>query len=172
MADLTELLDGIDHRLWQEFEGRLRSLRECGRGKVLIFGNGGSAAIAEHVALDYTKAARLPCLTLSSSPMMSCFANDFGYEQSQMAFIKYFAKSEDVIILISSSGNSQNIVNCADYCEKNDLTYYTFTGFSNSSLLRQINPDVNFWIPVNHYNHVENAHQFILLSICDSLREG
>ena len=171
LSELNGLFDHIDHELWLKMEGRLRALRDKAKGKVLIFGNGGSAAVAEHVSLDYKKAAGLPCLTLSSAPMLSCFANDFGYEHSQLKFIKYFATPDDVIVLISSSGKSPNILNCATYCEENALTYFTLTGFSEVSPIRQINTTVNFWIPVDNYNHIENAHQVILLSICDSLRE-
>lgn len=172
VSEFVKLVQNVDLQVWSEIEQSIRSVRDLGQGKVIVLGNGGSSAIAEHASIDFTKAADVPCITLSSASMLSCFANDFGYENSQLNYLKYYAEPGDVVILISSSGNSDNILNCANHCVEAGLTFYTLTGFSENSKLRQIDPSVNIWIPASHYNHVENAHQLVLLSICDSLRES
>ena len=79
--------------------------------KIMIFGNGGSAAIASHVSVDLTKNAKIRCVNYNEADLITCFSNDYGYERWVEKAIEYYADSNDVLILISSSGKSQNMIN-------------------------------------------------------------
>ena len=90
--------------------------------KVLIFGNGGSASIASHFSVDLTKNARLRCINFNEADLITCFANDYGFEHWVEKAIDFYGDEGDVVILISSSGSSKNMVNAALSNQKPDLT--------------------------------------------------
>ena len=79
--------------------------------KTMIFGNGGSAAIASHVSVDLTKNANIRTVNYNEADLITCFANDYGYERWVEKAIDFYADKNDVLILISSSGNSKNMIN-------------------------------------------------------------
>ena len=139
-------------------------------GKVIIVGNGGSAAIASHAAIDLTKSSEIEAITFNESSLITCFANDFGYENWVQEAIKYYGKKNDIVVLISSSGSSKNIINGAVRAKELGLQTITFSGFSSTNNLRQIG-DVNFWVDSTSYNVVETVHQNWILSIIDFLAE-
>ena len=91
------------------------------KNKILIFGNGGSAAMASHCAVDLTKNANIRSLTLNEYDLITCFANDFGFENWVSQAIKFYADIGDIIVLISSSGKSINMVNAADTANEMNL---------------------------------------------------
>ena len=137
--------------------------------KVLIFGNGGSSAIASHFSVDLTKNAGFRCVNFNEADLLTCFSNDFGYERWVEKSIDFYADEGDVIILISSSGNSQNMINgVTASINKNVYKIITFTGFDNRNSLRKLG-DINIWVDSKAYNFIENIHQFFLLSIVDLL---
>ena len=95
----------------------------------MIFGNGGSAAIASHFSVDLTKNARVRCTNYNESDLLTCFSNDFGYERWVEKSIEYYGDDGDNVILISVSGTSKNMVNAANYVKKNRFnSLITFTG--------------------------------------------
>ena len=94
--------------------------------------------------------------------------NDYGYELWVQKAIEFYSKSGDVVVLISSSGNSMNIVNAAMYSKENKLPTITFSGFDGENKLKQIG-DINLWVNSKAYNIVENTHQIWLLMVCDLL---
>jgi len=135
--------------------------------KIMIFGNGGSAAIASHVSVDLTKNANIRCVNYNESDLITCFSNDYGYERWVEKAIDFYADEEDIIILISSSGKSQNMINaCKAAQNKKVHKTITLTGHEKNNPLSQLG-DVNLWINSKAYNFVENAHQIWLLTICD-----
>ncbi len=79
--------------------------------KIMIFGNGGSAAIASHFSVDLTKNANIRCVNFNESDLITCFSNDYGYEKWVEKTVDFYADAGDVLILISSSGKSPNIIN-------------------------------------------------------------
>ena len=89
---------------------------------LLVFGNGGSAAIASHFTVDLTKNARIRATNYNEADLITCLANDYGFEQWAPKAIEYFADSGDFIIRISSSGNSPNIVNGVTKAKKIGLS--------------------------------------------------
>ena len=135
--------------------------------KTMIFGNGGSAAIASHFSVDLTKNAKIRCTNYNESDMLTCFSNDFGYEKWVEKAIEYYGDEGDVLILISSSGNSQNMLNAATFAKKKKLSkIITFTGNAKNNKLSKLG-DINFWVDSKSYNHIENIHQVLLLSLVD-----
>ena len=137
-------------------------------GKVIVVGNGGSAAIASHVSIDLTKAANIKSINFNESSLITCFANDYGYENWVSNALDFYADSNDVVILISSSGQSKNIINAAVKAKEIGLSVITFSGFLESNPLKKMG-DVNLWVNSSEYNIVESVHQIWLLSIVDYL---
>ena len=135
--------------------------------KIMIFGNGGSAAIASHVSVDLTKNANIRCTNYNEADLITCFANDYGYERWIEKTVDFYADQNDVLILISSSGKSKNMINaCKSARNKKISKIITFTGHDKDNPLSKLG-DINFWINSKAYNFVENTHQIWLLAICD-----
>ena len=137
--------------------------------KTLIFGNGGSAAIASHFSLDLTKNARLRCINCNEANLITCFANDYGYEHWVEKAVEFYGDVGDVFIGISSSGSSNNILNgCRAAREKNFSKLITLSGMSADNPLRK-KGDINLWVDSKAYNYIENIHQFWLLAVVDMI---
>lgn len=135
--------------------------------KTMIFGNGGSSAIASHFSVDLTKNARVRCTNYNESDLLTCFSNDFGYEKWVEKTIEYYGDEGDNIILISASGTSKNMVNAASFVKKNKFnSLITFTGNKKNNDLNKLG-DINFWVDSSAYNIIENVHQALLLSLVD-----
>jgi len=134
--------------------------------KVIIFGNGGSAAIANHFSVDLTKACNIRCVNFNESSFLTCFANDYGYENWVKKTLEFHCDEQDLVILISSSGESKNMIKAAKFIKKKTLSLITFTGFKKNNSLSKIG-DINFWVNSKKYNYVENVHQIFLLSLVD-----
>jgi|TARA_B100001964_G_scaffold242160_1_gene316246 D-sedoheptulose 7-phosphate isomerase len=135
--------------------------------KIMIFGNGGSAAIASHFSVDLTKNAKVRCVNFNESDLITCFSNDYGYEKWVEKAIDFYADKRDALILISSSGKSPNMINaCKAARNKQMSTVITFTGHEKDNPLSKLG-DINFWINSKAYNFVENVHQVWLLTIVD-----
>jgi D-sedoheptulose 7-phosphate isomerase len=137
-------------------------------GKIIIVGNGGSAAIASHVTIDFTKAAGMRAICFNESSLLTCFANDYGYENWVAKALEFYADKNDMVFLISSSGTSKNITNGARQAKEMGLSTVTLSGLSSENELRTLG-DVNLWIDSTQYNVVEIVHQTWILSIIDYL---
>ena len=137
------------------------------RKKNIIFGNGGSSAIASHFSVDLTKNAKVRCVNFNEPDLLTCFSNDFGYEKWVEKSIEYYADKGDTIILISAGGNSKNMIYGAKQARKKKCSkIITLTGNQNNNKLSKLG-DINFWVDSKSYNQIENSHQAILLSIVD-----
>ena len=135
--------------------------------KTMIFGNGGSAAIASHFSVDLTKNARVRCTNYNESDLLTCFSNDFGYERWVEKAIEFYGDEGDSLILISAGGNSPNMTNGAKHARKKKVkNIITFTGNEKNNNLTKLG-DINFWVNSKAYNHIENVHQILLLSLVD-----
>ena len=146
--------------------GQLLQKTEKKQGKVFVIGNGGSAGIASHFATDLLKGLNIPALTLVDSNIMTCLANDYGYEYVFSVPLKRLMKKEDVLVVISSSGQSQNILNAAEVALEKKASLITLTGFQAENPLRNMG-DLNIWLNVKDYGLVETGHFFILHTIVD-----
>ncbi len=135
---------------------------------IVILGNGGSSAIASHRALDYTKMMGKNAISFDSSARLSCYANDYGWDNAYLQFLKEFGSSLSLVILISSSGNSTNILRCAEWCRDKKWDMITLSGFKSDNKLRsQFAQDslMHFWIPSEDWGVVECLHDMILHSV-------
>ena len=145
----------------------LKSTKETGN-RIYLIGNGGSASIAEHVAVDLTKNAGLKAMALGGAPMLTTFANDYGYENVFKKFIESFGVKNDVLIAISSSGASRNILNACDEAKNKGMKVITLSGFLSDNPLRT-KGEINFWIESKSYGFLEILHGLILHWINDSI---
>ena len=134
--------------------------------KVIVAGNGGSAAIASHCAVDFTKNAGVRCINFNEADLITCFANDYGYEWWLAKALEFYADPGDLVILISSSGKSPNMVNAARYAVEKELRVVTFTGFAQDNPLQAVG-QLKFWVNSRTYNVVEMTHHIWLLAVCD-----
>ena len=135
--------------------------------KTLIFGNGGSAAIASHVSVDLTKNAKIRAINFNESDLITCFSNDYGYERWVEKAIDFYADANDVLILISSSGKSQNMIKACEAGRRKKISkIITLTGHDKNNPLSK-HGDINLWIDSKAYNFVENMHQLWLLTVVD-----
>jgi D-sedoheptulose 7-phosphate isomerase len=135
--------------------------------KILIFGNGGSAAIASHFSVDLTKNAGVRCLNFNEADLITCFANDYGFEHWVEKAIDFYGDEGDLLIVISSSGRSQNMLNGVKAARNGNFkSVVTLSGFTEDNPLNQLG-DINLWLDSKAYNFVENIHQAWLLTIVD-----
>lgn len=134
---------------------------------IYLVGNGGSSAIAEHMAIDFTKNAGLRALTISSSPMLTAFSNDFGYENVFQKALESFANRGDVLIAISSGGTSRNILNACNAAREKEMKIITFSGFNKDNPLSRLG-DLNFWVNSRAFGYVELIHNLLIHYINDA----
>ena len=133
--------------------------------RVFIFGNGGSAAIASHASVDLTKNVKIKAINFNEADLITCFSDDYGYERWVEKAIDFYADKGDVVILISSSGKSKNMLNACRVARRKKISkIITFTGNKKNNPLSKLG-DINLWVDSNVYNHIENTHQIWLLSI-------
>lgn len=135
-------------------------------GKIFFIGNGGSAAIASHGAIDYMKNGGMQALCFSDGALLTCFSNDFGYESVFEKPLSILLNEGDILVAISSSGKSQNIINAVKTAKSLNAKVITLSGFSNTNELKNIG-DINIYVPSLHYGMVELSHQIILHMIVD-----
>jgi len=150
-----------------ELKKDLESIHQNG-GKTMIMGNGGSAAMASHVAVDFSKNAKIRMVNFNETDLITCLANDYGYENWMAKAIEIYGDEGDQVILISSSGNSENVVNAAKTSKEKEYKVTTFTGFDKNNPLKS-SGHLNFWVDSRAYKIVEMVHHIWLLAVCDSV---
>ncbi|MGD2090145.1 MAG: SIS domain-containing protein [Candidatus Aminicenantes bacterium] len=136
------------------------------QGKMIFAGNGASAAIASHCALDFTKQAGVRAVSFNDPSLITAFANDYGYEYWVAKAIGFYAEPQDIAVLVSSSGQSPNMINAAKYAQEKEMKIITFTGFSADNPLKQLG-DLNFWVNSSAYNIIECTHLIWLTTAID-----
>ena len=168
--DYKSLLGPEDQIIEKLFELKKLILGTNSNGKkVIIVGNGGSAAISSHVSVDLTKNAKIRCINFNESSLITCFSNDYGYEKWVAKAIEFYGEKDDLLIAISSSGTSKNIINGVNSAKKIQISnIVTFTGMKENNELSTLG-NINFWVNSKAYNHIENIHQFWLLTIVDMI---
>ncbi len=167
LKEMADKIQNADVTLLQQVSDLIRHTRDH-KGKVIVVGNGGSAAMASHVSGDLTKAIGIRAINFNEADLITCLANDFGYEHWVARALEYYADSHDLVILISSSGRSLNMVNGAQKARAMGLKLVTLSGFAQDNPLRQLG-SVNLWLDSKDYNVVEMTHHVWLLAIIDAL---
>jgi D-sedoheptulose 7-phosphate isomerase len=136
--------------------------------KVIFVGNGGSAAMASHVSVDLTKAGGVRTQNFNEADLLTCLANDYGYEHWVEKALEFYGTPGDLVVLISSSGRSPNIVNGANAARALKMRPVTLSGFDADNPLRSLG-DLNFWVNSRSYNVVEMTHHIWLLAAVDRI---
>ena len=145
--------------------GAARSVCDQG-GKIIFAGNGGSAAIASHMATDYSKNGGLRAWAMNDGSMVTCLANDFGYEQVFAKQIEFHGRPGDMLVAISSSGRSANILAAVKAARKLGCTVLTLSGFKPDNPLRKTG-DMNVYLDSAAYGYVEIGHLALCHAILD-----
>ncbi len=158
--------EGITFALDEALQNSIKMIIEQAKagGKLLFIGNGGSASIASHMAVDFWKNAGIRAVAFNDSSLLTCISNDYGYEHVFEKPIEMFAEPGDTLIAISSSGQSENILLGVGAARAKGVKVITFTGFEKDNPLRKLG-DINFYVPVSQYGHVEVIH----LALCHCL---
>jgi len=132
--------------------------------RIIILGNGGSSSVASHISQDYMKFRGKKVSILSDPSMLTMLTNDFGYENAYQKFLEYYVEDETLVALMSSGGESKNILNCLEWCELNKIDYGVLTGFrpENTIRTRATNALWNYYISSEDYGVVECVHQIFL----------
>lgn len=155
---------GFEHYVKNALETRER------HGKLLFIGNGGSAGIASHLAIDHSKNGQIPAMAFSDASAITCLSNDYGYEHVFAKQIEYHGRKDDFIIAISSSGKSANILNAVAAARKLGCRVITFSGFDRDNPLNKLG-DVNYFVDSKEYGYVEVAHIALIHSMLDYILE-
>ncbi len=132
-------------------------------------GNGGSAAICSHLSQDLLNKLGARSFYLGDPALMTCMANDYGYKNVYRTPLEKLSKEGDVLIAISSSGNSPNILSCVEMANAKKMNTISLSGFSDSNKLWNAETQIAFFIDANLYGIVEVSHEAILHSIIESL---
>jgi D-sedoheptulose 7-phosphate isomerase len=154
---LPEAVSSV-HRFFQ-------SVKKEGRNIYLV-GNGGSAGIVSHHAVDLVNVVKAPAVALVEPGLLTCIGNDYGYEQTFSKPLESLAHPGDLLIAVSSSGKSKNILNACETMRAKQGKVITLSGFRGDNPLRLLG-DLNFWTGKDDYGLVETAHFFVLHTIID-----
>jgi D-sedoheptulose 7-phosphate isomerase len=141
------------------------SLKDAG-AKVLLIGNGGSAAIVSHMQNDLCKTVGVRAMVFTEGPLLTATANDDGYHSVFHRPVELWAEARDLLIAVSSSGESENIVRAAAAARERGCQIVTMTGFRPENRLRQLG-NVNVYVPASTYGYVETAHGLIAHCVTD-----
>ena len=151
---------------FQIIKTNLKKLRET-KSKIYFFGNGASAAFANHMALDFSKNGKILARSLSDSALLTALSNDYSYENAMLEFLKIEGVTkEDLVITISSSGNSPNIISVLNYCKENNINSLALSGLKQENKSVAL-ADYSIYVPMKTYGMVECIHQIFLHLILD-----
>ncbi|MBF0219420.1 MAG: SIS domain-containing protein [Gammaproteobacteria bacterium] len=148
-------------QIWHESQQR--------GGSVYLLGNGGSAAVASHIVNDLCNTAGISASTLHEPALLTCYANDYGYEMAYARLLARMAKPRDVLVAISSSGASANILQAVAAMRSLGGEVITLSGFCAANPLRK-EGHLNLWVDSSDYGQVEIAHLFLLHHLCVTYR--
>ncbi len=171
VIDEIEITEGDKRLTYEDGMERLMEIMQSARShhrQLFFAGNGGSAAIAEHMTADYLKNGHMRTVSLYDSPVVTCLGNDYGYEYVFSKQLEMMAEEGDLFVPISSSGNSQNIINAIEVIRKLKGTVISFTGFKPDNRARMMG-DINVYVPCNEYGIVESTHNLVLQQLVDEL---
>ena len=141
------------------------------KNKIFFFGNGASAAFANHMALDFSKNGKILSRSLSDSAMITALSNDYSYDKAMLEYLKIEGvTNNDLVITISSSGNSPNIISVLEYCKENNIKSLALSGLKSDNKSIPLS-DYSIYVPMKTYGMVECIHQIFLHLILDESME-
>lgn len=137
------------------------------RGNCTFFvGNGGSAGICSHLATDFSKNGGMRALAFNDGAVLTCLGNDFGYEHVFAKQIEWHAQRGDILVAISSSGQSANILNAVRSARSRGCDVYTLSGFKPDNPLRRLG-ELNIYLANSQYGFVEIGHLAVMHAVLD-----
>lgn len=143
--------------------------------KVLLFGNGGSATDASHIAAEFVnrflmERPPLPAIALNTDPaVLTSISNDYGYEQIFSKQLTALGHEGDIVIAISTSGNSPNVIKALEVAKKNGMKTVVLTGGTGGKMAKMA--DYTFIVPSNHTPHIQETHITLGHIICQMVDE-
>jgi D-sedoheptulose 7-phosphate isomerase len=137
-------------------------------GTIYLVGNGGSSGVISHASIDFINACKLRAMPMTDNSILTCLANDYGYENVFSEGLKTMFTNKDILIAVSSSGSSKNICNASSQASKLGGRVITFSGFKTDNDLRKLG-DYNFWLDSQDYGKVEIGHAMLLHILSDEL---
>ncbi len=161
-ADVS-LDNGVEHA------GEIIQKTIASKSSIWWVGNGGSASICSHLSQDLLNKLGAKSIFLGDPSLITCMTNDYGYNNVYSRPLEIFVQPGDLLIAISSSGNSENILACADMAIKKGMNLITLSGLSDNNRLWNMKCNLSFFISSNLYGIVEVAHEAILHSIIESM---
>lgn len=166
-SELILIYKKINYQILEKIINKILKISKK-KGCIYIFGNGGSASTANHISVDFTKNAKIKSRSISSSNLITCYANDYGYEKFISKYIDQYVLKNDLVIFLSVSGESKNLISAAKLCNRKKIYSISITGMKEKNTLSKI---TNISMHVNSfgYNIVEITHFTILASIVDSI---
>lgn len=171
----TEIRSGIE-KLCSDYNEGIQLLLDTfsyhkeKRTQLFFLGNGGSAAIASHMTADFMKNGGMNTYSLYDQAVTTCMGNDYGYEYIFSRPLEFLIRENDLVVAISSSGNSKNIVNAIETAKQKHAEIITFTGFKPDNKVKQMG-DINVYVPCEKYGIVESVHNLMLQQIVDLIME-
>lgn len=173
--DQTEIDAGIGSKFADYSEGinhlvDVFSRHKAERNQLFFIGNGGSSAIASHMTADFMKNGGMNTYSLYDNAVTTCMGNDYGYEYIFSRPLEFLVRENDLLVVISSSGNSRNIINAIEVAKAKKAEVITFTGFDPDNWAKQFG-DINVYVPSSKYGMVESIHNLILQQIVDMIME-
>ena len=161
--------DSVNNNFRTQFHRELRFKIDSGKN-IVVIANGGSSAIASHFCTDLIKNLNANASFIADHGLLTCLSNDYGYENSGVEYLKRFSNDETLVVLISSSGKSSNIVNAASYCVNNSIECFGLSGFGTKSILQEtLIPNHCFQLNSTNYNVIELIHLAVLLDAVEEL---
>ena len=142
--------------------------RTAAGGKLMFVGNGASAAISSHMGTDFWKAGGMRAMAFNDIAGLTCIGNDFGYPHLFEKPVEMFADPGDILVCISSSGRSENVLLAAGAARAKGAGVLTLTGFKPDNPLRALG-DANFYVPVEAYGPVEVLHHSVCHCLLDTI---
>lgn len=173
----TEILQGISRASnCENYENGIQLLVDTftkhkeKKTQLFFIGNGGSSAIASHMTADFMKNGGMNTYSLYDNAVTTCMGNDYGYEYIFSRPLDFLVREGDLLVAISSSGNSRNIINAIETARGKKAAVITFTGFEPDNKVKQLG-DFNVYVPCKKYGIVESIHNLILQQIVDLIME-
>ncbi len=169
------------NKYWKEFENLINQQKKNSdiiffkeiikdtakrQGKLFFVGNGASASLSSHAATDFTKQSKIEAHAFNDHNLITAFSNDYGYENWVSKAIEFFVNPNDMVIFISVSGNSPNLVNGLKYAKSKKITTGSLTGFKENNFLK-VNSDCSLWVDSEAYNITESLHTILITLIID-----
>ena len=163
-TDTSGLEVSLDDAI-KKMGGAMRAAHNRGN-RLFFIGNGGSAGICSHLATDYSKNGGVRALAFNDGAVLTCLGNDFGYEYIFAKQIEWHAQRGDILVAISSSGQSINILNAVRSARSLGCDVYTLSGFKSDNSLRTLG-DLNIYLANSRYGFVEIGHLAVMHAVLD-----